>query len=148
MLLLLFIRKDVFMFIFHCFLIVMQENHAPFSLNFSSPMTDSFKDSLDIPFFPHDRFLQGKILQHSPLPSAPPPNKIFPPENVCTLPITITICKYWSKFVTCSPSPRDCGGLSHPQRHSYYSFRLSWTKWLSQNFDPLTLGTKWAWEGA
>ena len=55
-------------------------------------------------------------------------------------PITIIICKHWSKFVTCSPSPRDCEGVSHPQRHSYYGFRLYWTKWLSQNFDPLTLG--------
>ena len=26
-------------------------------------------------FFPHDRFLQGKNLQHSPLSPAPPPNK-------------------------------------------------------------------------
>ena len=31
------------MFIFYCFLIVMLEYPAPYSLNFSSPMTDSFK---------------------------------------------------------------------------------------------------------
>ena len=43
-----------------------------------------------------------------------------------------------SKFVTCSPSPRDCGGVSHSKRHSYYGFRLCGTKWLFQNFDLLT----------
>ena len=114
------------MFIFHCFLIVMLENPAPFFFEF---------------FFPHDRFLQGKILQHSPLPSAPPPkqNKI-PLKTSVHFPITITICKHWSKFVTFSPSPRDFGKVSHPQRHSYYGFRLCKTKWPSQNFDSLTLG--------
>ena len=37
-------------------------------------------------------------------------------------------------------SPKDCGGVSHPQRHSYYGFRHCGTKGLSQNFYPLTLG--------
>ena len=36
--------------------------------------------------FPHDIFLQGKILSHSPLSSTPPQNQKNPPENVCTLP--------------------------------------------------------------
>jgi len=97
-------------------------------------------------------------------------------------PITITICKQWSKFVTCSPSsgalgdwivPKDIvigffdyaeqiailkfwsgdfgkklvwEGVSRSQRHSYWVFWLCWTQWLSQNFNPLTLGKKWAWE--
>ena len=54
--------------------------------------------------------------------------------------ITITLCKQWSKFVTCSPSPGDCGGASRPQRHYYSVFRPCLTKWLLQNFDPVTLG--------
>ena len=79
-------------------------------------------------------------------PKKPPPlnptpkTKKIPLKTSVHFPITIIICKHWSKFVTCSPSPRDCGGVSHPQRHSCYGFRLCWTKWLSQNFDPLTLG--------
>ena len=89
--------------------------------------------------FPHDIFLRGKILPYSPLPSAPPPKPKNPLKTSVHFPITIIIWKYWSKFATCSPSPRDCGGVSHSQRHSYYSFWLCGTKWLSQNFDPLTL---------
>ena len=112
--------------------------HVYFSLFCYSNARKSCALFLEV-FFPHDRFLQGKILQHSPLPSAPTPNKIKSPWKRLHFPITTTICKHWSKFVTCSPSPRDCGGVSHPQRHSYYGFRLFWTKWLSQNFDPLTL---------
>ena len=99
--------------------------------------------------FSHDIFLQGKFLPHSPLHSNPPPKpKKNPLKTTVYFPITIIICKYWSKFVTCSPYPRDCGGVSHSQRHSYYGFWLCGTKWLSQNFDLLTLEKKWAWEGA
>ena len=113
------------MFIFSFFFIVMLENPAPFSLNFSSPMTYSSKE-------------RSSHIAPSPQPN--PPNQKIPLKTSVHFPITITVCKHWSKFVTCSPSPRDCGGVSHPQRHSYYGFRLCGTKWLSQNFDPLTLG--------
>ena len=91
--------------------------------------------------FPHDIFLQGKILPHSPLRSAPPlqPQKI-PLKTSVHFPITITVCKHWSKFLTCSPSPRDCGGVSHSQTHSFCGYRLCRKKLLSQNFDPSTLG--------
>ena len=44
------------------------------------------------------------------------------------------------KFIACSPSPGDCGELCDPQRHSYNIFLLGWTKWLSQNFVPVTWG--------
>ena len=91
--------------------------------------------------FSHDKFLQGKILPRSPLPSPPSQQKIILKRSV-HFQIIITVCKRWSKFVTCSPSPGDCGGVSQPKRHSYYVFWLCWTKWLSQNFDPLTLGKK------
>ena len=86
--------------------------------------------------------------QISPFPQPHPQAKKIPLKTSVHFPITITVCKHWSMFVTCSPSPRDCGGVIHPQRHSYYGFRLCGTKWLSQNFDPLTSGKKWAWEGA
>ena len=93
-------------------------------------------------FFPHDIVLQGKILPHSPLPSTPPPNQKIPLKTSVHFPITIIICKHWSKFVTCSPSPRDCGGVSHSQRHSYYGSRLCGTKWLTQNFFSVDFGKK------
>ena len=98
----------------------MLENPAPPSWNFSSPMTNSSK---------------GRSSH-----VAPSPNQKIPLKSSVHFQITITVCKRWSKFVTCSPSPRDCGGVSQPQRHSYFVFRLCWTKWPSQKFDPLTLG--------
>ena len=88
---------------FHCFFfIVMLENPAPFSLNFSSPMTHSSKERSS----------------HKALSHQPPQNQKIPMKTSVHFPITITICKHWSKFVTCSPSLRDCGGVSHSQRHS------------------------------
>ena len=75
-------------------------------------------------FFPHDKFLYGKFPQHSPLFSTPPPNQKILMKTPVRFPVTITICKHWSKFVTCSPSHGECGGVSHPQRHSYMVFRL------------------------
>ena len=111
----------------------MLENPAPFSLNFSSPMTYSSKE---------------RSSHTAPSHQPHPPNQKIPLKTSVQFPITITICKHWSKFVTCSPSPRDCGGVSHSQRHRYYGFRLCGTKWLSQNFNPLTFGKKLAWEGA
>ena len=103
----------------------MLENPAHFSLNFSSPMTYSSKE-------------RSSHIALSPQPH--PTNQKNPPETSVHSPINITVCKHWSKFVTCSPSPRDCGGVSHSQRRIYYGSRLCGTKWLSQNFDQLTLG--------
>ena len=128
MLLLTFNWKNFFMFIFHCFfLIVMLESPAPFSLNFSSPMKYSSME---------------RSFHIAPSPEPHTQTKKIPLKTSVHFPITITVCKHWSKLVTCSPSPRDCGGggVSHSQRHIYYGFRLCGTKWLSQNFDPLTLG--------
>ena len=85
----------------------MLENPAPFSLNLYSPMTYSSKK---------------KSSHIAPSPSTPPPNQKIPLKTSVHFPITITVCKHWSKFVTCSPSPRDCWGVSHSQRHSYYGF--------------------------
>ena len=110
---------------FHCFFKVILENPAPFSLNFCSPMT---------------YFSIGRSSHIAPSPQTPHTKpKKNPLKTSVHFPITITICKHWPKFVTCSPSPRDFGGVSHPQRHSYYGFWLWGTKWLSQNFDLLTL---------
>ena len=126
MLLLAFNWKNFSMFIFSLFFfIVILENPAPFSLNFCSPMT----------YFSRER---SSHIAPSPQPH-PQNQKKNPLKTTVHFPITIIICKHWSKFVTCSPSPRDCGGVSHSQRHSYYGFRLCGTKWLSQNFDLLTL---------
>ena len=104
-----FEKKTFSCLFFHCFLIVMLENPAPLSLNFSSPMTDSSKE---------------RSSNIAPLLSPTPKQNKIPLKTSVHFPITITICKHWSKFVTCSPSPRVYGGVTHPQRHSYYGFRL------------------------
>ena len=115
-------------------------------------------------FFPHDQVLDGKFPQYIPLFSTPLPDQKILLKTPVHFPITITICKkipqtkkiplktsvhflvtitictHRSKIVTCSPSNGDCGGVGRPQIHSYWVFRLWWIKWLSQNFDPVTLG--------
>ena len=118
-------KKLFHVYFFIVYFIVMLENSAPFSLNFPSPMTYSSKK--------RSCHIAPSSQPHSRT------NKI-PLETSVQFPITITVCKHWSNFVICSPSSRDCGGVSHPQRHSYYGFRLCGTKSLSQNFDLLTLG--------
>ena len=113
------------------FFIVILENPAPFSLNFLSPMTYSSKE---------------RFSHLSPSPQLHPQNQKIPLKTSVRFPITITVCKHWSKFVTCTPSPRDCGGVIHPQRHSYYGFRLCGTKWLQNkngsNFSSVDFGEK------
>ena len=59
---------------------------------------------------------------------------ISPLKTSIHFPINITICKNWSKFVTCSPSHRDCEGVSRPQRHSFFirsEFRILGEFWSS-----------------
>ena len=111
----------------------MLENHGPFPLNFSSPVKYSSKE---------------RSSQIAPSPQPHTQTKKIPLKTSVHFPITITVCKHWSKFVTCSPSPRDCGVVSHPQRHSYHGFRLCRAKQLSQNFNLLTQGKNETWEGA
>ena len=88
----------------------MQENPAPFSLNFSSPMAYSFKE-------------RSSHIAPSPQPPSKKTEK-NPLKMSVHFRVTITVCKqgFVTKFVICSPSPRDCGEVSHPQRHSYYGF--------------------------
>ena len=52
---------------------------------FSSNARKSCAPFIEI-FFPHDKFLLGKILTRNPLPRATPtPTLKSPPENVCKL---------------------------------------------------------------
>ena len=72
--------------------------------------------------FPHDEFLHGKILPHnpSPKPSPPPPQHEKGPLKMSVhFPMTHTIGKQWSRFLTCSPFPGDCWVLSRHKRHNY-----------------------------
>ena len=103
----------------------MLENPAPPSWNFSSP---------------HDKFLQGKILPRSPLPSPPSQQKKFPLKRSVHFQIIITVCKRWSKFVTCSPSPGDCGGVSQPQRHKLLCFSTMLNKMAISKFWSVDFG--------
>ena len=106
MLLLTFSRKNFSYLFFHCFL-----NNARKSC---APSIESL--------FPHEKFLHGKILPRNPSPlnsPSKPKKKKIPLKTSVDFPVTITICKHRSKFVTCSPFHGDCGGVSRPQRHSY-----------------------------
>ena len=88
--------------------------------------------------FPHEIFLQEKILPYSPLPWTPHPNqKKIPLITSVHFPVTITVCKHWPKFVTCSPSPRDCGGyfipkdivimvLDYAEQNGYLKILIRW----------------------
>ena len=126
MLLLTFNRKNVFMFIF--FIVFFCSNARKFC-------------ALFIEFMPSMTYSSKERSSHiAPSPQPHPLNQKSSLETSVHFPITITVCKHWSKFVTCSPSPSDCWGVSHSQRHSYYGFRLCGKKWLSQNFDPLNWG--------
>ena len=73
--------------------------------------------------FPYDKFLYGKFppTLKIPLNPDPPPilNQKIHLKMSVRFPITITICEHWSKFVTCSSSHGNCGGVSRPQIHSY-----------------------------
>ena len=90
--------------------------------------------------FPHDMFLQEKILPHSLLPSTPPQTKKIPLKTSVHFPITITVCKHGTKFVTCSPSPTDCGGVSH-----YKDIVNMVFDYVEQN-GYLKIWIRWIWE--
>ena len=64
--------------------------------------------------FPLDKFLYGRIFSGNPLlrPTYSPQHKEVPLKTSLHFPITHAIYKQWSKVVTCSPSPGDCGELS------------------------------------
>ena len=82
----------------------MLENPVPPLWNSSSSMKNSYMES-----FTHI----------TPSPEHLPKTKKIPLKTSAHFPVTITICKHCSKFVTCSPSNGDYGGASRPQRHSY-----------------------------
>ena len=86
----------------------MLENPALPSGNFSSPITNSSKES-------------SPNISPSSQPALPLNLKI-PQKTSVLFQITITICKHWSKFGTCGPSHGDFGGVSRPQKHSYKVF--------------------------
>ena len=97
--------------------------------------------------FPCSNFLKGKTLLRSPLTSTPPLTKKVSLKTFVHFPITITVCKHWSKFVHCSSSPGDWGGVSHPKDMVIMDF-----DYVEQNgylkIFIRRLCEKWAWEGA
>ena len=84
----------------------------------------------------------------APSPEPHTQTKKIPLITSVHFPVTITVCKHWPKFVTCSPSPRDFGGyvipkdivimvLDYAEQNGYLKILI---RWLSLK--------KWAWEGA
>jgi len=71
--------------------------------------------------FAHEKFLHGKILSGNSLSQTPATRDVPLKISVYFL-IINTIREQWAEFITCSPSPGDCGGLNRPQRHNYYIF--------------------------
>ena len=59
---------------------------------------------------------QWKYSPTNPIPPYFSLSEKIPFKTSVYLPITNTICKQWAKFITCSPSLGDCGGLSRLQR--------------------------------
>ena len=96
-----------------------------FFFNFARKSSAPFIEIL----FPHEKFLHGKIHSRNSListsPRSFPQQKKIPLKKSVHFPITITIRKHWSKFVTCSPSHWDCGGVSRLQRYSCQVFHYS-----------------------
>ena len=101
----------------------MLENPAPPSWKFSSPLTNSSMER-----YSHVT------------PSPEKQNKKIPLKMSVHFPITITICKHGSKFVTCSPSPGDCEGVN---RHQDIFIRFF--GYVEQN-GYLKILIRWLWE--
>ena len=79
----------------------MLENPPPPWLKFSFPTTNfSMEGSSHVP---------------SPFNFSSPPKSKIPLKTPIHFPITIATCKYWSQFVTCSPSRGDSSGVSRPK---------------------------------
>ena len=74
--------------------------------------------------FPHDNSSMEGSPNISPLLN-PSPNQKILLKTPLHFPITITICKHWSKFVTCSPSHGDCGRIKSSLRKLIYKLRIS-----------------------
>ena len=77
-------------------------------------------------FFPHDKFLDGTFHQHIPLFSTSASIQKILLKTPVQFPITITICKHWSKFLTCNPFHGDCEGASRPQMFSNTLIKVLW----------------------
>ena len=87
MLLLTFSWKKLFHIYFWLFFKIILENTSSPSWNFSSSMINSS---------------MGRSSHIAPTPPPPPPlpNQKIPVKTSVHLPITITVCKHWSKFVS------------------------------------------------
>ena len=105
-------------FNFQCYSLLSIEKTFP-CLFFHCFFYSNFRKSctLFIEFmFPHDIFLQGKILPHSPLPSTPPPKPKKIPENDCTLPNNHYYMQTQVKVCNLQPLPQEqWGSKSSPK---------------------------------
>ena len=77
-------------------------------------------------YFPHDKILHEKILPRDLFSQPSPHQKKSPWKCLYTSQEPLLYVNKWRKFVTCSPSPGDCGRLSHPKRQSYLEILIRW----------------------
>ena len=92
--------------------------------------------------YPLEFWLLGDSLTKEYSPHRNPPQaKILLKQTMSIyFPITNTIRKQWTNFITCKPLPTDCRGLFYAIRYNYLIFQLYWTKLLSQNSDQIIFG--------
>ena len=103
----------------------MLENPAPPSRKFSSlVLNSSIERSSHVTPIPYLLLRRRKV----------------PLKTSLHFPITITICKQWSKFETCSRSPGAVGDKVVPKDIVIRFIDYAEKKWLFHNFDPVTLG--------
>ena len=69
--------------------------------------------------FPHEELIHENYPHITPSLHPIPQSKKKNRKVSAHFPITMTMCKHWSKLVSCSPSRGDCGEVSSLQSHSF-----------------------------
>ena len=120
------------------FIFSMLENSAPPSWKFSPLVINSSME---------------RYSHVTPSPDMPRPQREkVPLKTSVHFIITIILCNAITitmvKVCDLQPTPLGLWRIKSPRKKLLLSFRLRWTEWLSQNFDPVTFEKKCEWKGA